>query len=751
MDTLYLLTTILSLFHMLYCTGTDLTRRLQMIFNRTDIMCPQWCLVMSCCVCSSEVTFGSLGTLKVNVSHDNGTVTSELSVIGLPSDKYQVTYIGRQNKLRALPTNLCEFLQIVKMDLSNNSIVDIDGLKCLPNLDTLILRGNQIGYLKKKTFISMQYLRELDMSYNRLSYIEPGFLFNMRGSLSTVDFSHNLLKTVDITNIIWSKQYIFCHVDYSYNLISEVLNEQQWICRDSDNFGDGGMVSFTHNKFTNFVNFADLGFANVHLLGKLFSYGFDFRYNKWFCDCKMYAFALKAATVADKIYRDYFKLQCHSPAELKNEYILDMIDSNTLHRLICNLTLAERCPPKCRCYYQPDRWRTVINCANTGRTSLPSALPHYSKLEADFSRNDISSLLHVTLDNVNYFQNVSKLDLSVNKIQELPDAFFFMVRFAGVINTTGNEISHIPRALQMLNPCRIFMGVVQIKCRCDHLWLITWLKSRHGCRNNTVIQCKTERGYINILHMSTKDLGCHVNADMRKWNLLLGSLLVAALVISFIIFNLRFETYVLGRTLYKRVKSVNVDSDKYSYDVYISCDDDDDALRQWLTSYLVPHLDRKGYRVYLPFRDNELGRPREEEIIEIVPRCLNYIMFLSDNKEGFYEVWNRKEWKYCWHNYKADINHEIVVVNYDMLKTGDVIGRYVTAFLRLGKYIDFSNRSKHFEEKILKLLQTSVNLNRDLQNDLNVSKTNIFIEFSDKNIEARDEGCENLSMATSNI
>jgi hypothetical protein len=63
-------------------------------------------------------------------------------------------------------------------------------------------------------------------------------------------------------------------------------------------------------------------------------------------------------------------------------------------------------------------------------------------------------------------------------------------------------------------------------------------------------------------------------------------------------------------------------------------------------------------------------------------------------------MWVQNEWKYAWHNYKSDPNREIIIINYDMLDYKNVVKRHIGTFLRLGKYIDFSNHKQLIKEEI---------------------------------------------------
>lgn len=74
------------------------------------------------------------------------------------------------------------------------------------------------------------------------------------------------------------------------------------------------MVDFSYNKCIIFI-----GFTNIYHLGKLIFYGFDLRQN----DRKLYAFAIRVVTIAQKYTENISKLyvtrqgvRCKSPMEL---------------------------------------------------------------------------------------------------------------------------------------------------------------------------------------------------------------------------------------------------------------------------------------------------------------------------------------------------------------------------------------------------------------------------------------------------
>jgi hypothetical protein len=58
-----------------------------------------------------------------------------------------------------------------------------------------------------------------------------------------------------------------------------------------------------------------------------------------------------------------YRVYCSEPHHLKNYMLIDLRKDDKYDLLICNLTLVNKCPVKCSCYFQPSRNRTVVDCS----------------------------------------------------------------------------------------------------------------------------------------------------------------------------------------------------------------------------------------------------------------------------------------------------------------------------------------------------------------------------------------------------
>ncbi|CAC5367106.1 unnamed protein product [Mytilus coruscus] len=241
--------------------------------------------------------------------------------------------------------------------------------------------------------------------------------------------------------------------------------------------------------------------------------------------------------------------------------------------------------------------------------------------------------------------------------------------------------------------------------------------------------------------MTLHGLGCRLyNEDILWLNISLAMIVFMVIVSSVLIYIFRFEIFITARKILKYFKKIVVSSNLYAYDVYVSCNEDDAALRRWLTSSFVPFLEDENLRVFLPYRDCELGSPREEEIIDVMSKSLNFVIFLCEDYEGLADIWVQKEWKYAWFNYRYDIHREIIVINYDMLQYKDIAKKYLEAFLKIRCFIDFSKKDKQVKEEVYKSLQhvqgdSEAFPKQRYCNDLNAARSVIHIDVTYKNID----------------
>lgn len=687
--------------------------------NRTGLFCPMSCKHKNCdslstladiedvtsyCRCRASPLWTIDGDAIENDFIEYTNRFGRALVISLEHIANQMpqNLVHMDGFLRQLPENICSFQNLVKVDFTNNRLCEIRGINCLTDLDTLILKGNRIETVHNDTFVGMSNLRVLDLSLNGVTRLEPQTLSHSTLGLYVADFSHNALKTIDITNLVIKQP--FCEIKYNDNHIEELTNNLPFHFDLDISFGDGGFMNLQNNDFKQFPDFTKLGISDLTQLGKVFNFGFDFRGCKFTCDCVMVPFLELSKEVVKKIWRDYFDVECFQPPELANQSIANLTVNGQLDGFICNISKSENCPGSCHCYKQPSQHRTVVNCTNQNMTQLPKNLPNDKDITLILKGNQISQI-----QNMSYLDRVSVLDVSENNIYHVSESVASTLVSTSVeINLHGNPLHKLPSHFKTADPCAFNLGMLNMTCQCSDDWVGDWLVSRNkkGCEKNssttTNIYCIAPSHNVPVSQFNFKDLNCYNSFDYRSLSIGIAILLLLLSLLLTILYFFRYEIFLLSKRL-RRARSHN---GQFKYDVYISVHENNQRVILWIQQVLLLYLKSKGYNVFFRPIDETIGSVKEEVIIDNVRDSRNFILILSsdyidENDENMDTIWTRIEWKHTWNCFKDESYlRNLIIINYDHLRKSTFpIGPF-KAYLRLGLAIDFSNRKHKLLEEV---------------------------------------------------
>ncbi|CAC5367124.1 unnamed protein product [Mytilus coruscus] len=212
----------------------------------------------------------------------------------------------------------------------------------------------------------------------------------------------------------------------------------------------------------------------------------------------------------------------------------------------------------------------------------------------------------------------------------------------------GNASKRIPRSLQMLKQCQISSGQIIMKCTCKDVWLKIWLPLQYqNCANSTQVLCNNNGLLPPITEIEKENIGC--SASVKNTSLVNSSICAAVFAVitcAMIVYKLRFELFISTRTVMNFFRNP-LSPSSVIHDIYISSNEDDELIRKWLLTSLVPCLEKKGFDVFLFFRNSTIGKPWEQETIDVISKSRNLIIFLSDDAKGN-QQWNKREWNYAW-------------------------------------------------------------------------------------------------------
>ncbi|VDH88868.1 Hypothetical predicted protein [Mytilus galloprovincialis] len=633
-------------------------------------------------------------------------------------ENYQLYDLEHQHGfLKEFPGNICKFPTIVRIDLSWNRIQYLPSLECLQSLDSLILLENKIKRIDASSFGSLSNLREIDLSYNKIEYLEPGCFSYRPGSLLKLHLQYNNIKSIDIRDLILKHYFDYIKVfNNDIRTITNLKNNKDFV---NDSIG-GGLIMMSNNSLTHFPMYDDLGFSADGALKIAFRYTVDLRNNTWICDCKMWDGYLIMASQAMDQYITLGLPTCVNPPHLKGYSIgYFRMKTHTADLLICNITEKEKCPHRCNCFDQPSKNRVVVNCTSQLYIRMPHVVPDLSGLDIDLRNNRITFF-----KKHDYLERTIRIDLSFNFILNI-DSSIYGIQNMVFIDLRNNRIETLHRELLLKDPCAIRFGKITIACTCNMLWIKLWIDRQQAinCSYNQ-ITCETHKSFVNAALISKSDLCEDLNIERH----FIGYILLGVTIISWSIGTLlcsqfKYEILLLSRKLrFKRQIEIpfhyrsgnnelfEVDDKTISYDAYLSFDDNNEIIRKWVVEDLIKYLESKGYKLCLPCRDFDIGMIREEEIRVVVSECKSFIVLLSDAylEDHFANL----EWKLIWNSYREDRFKEIALINYDNMESGCVKQRNMKAFLRLGYAMDFSNRNHQFMQEITHKLGQPVDLQK---------------------------------------
>ncbi|XP_061174904.1 uncharacterized protein LOC133184049 [Saccostrea echinata] len=402
--------------------------------------------------------------------------------------------------------------------------------------------------------------------------------------------------------------------------------------------------------------------------------------------------------------RDYFNITCGSPNALQGRTIPSIIKNGQIADLICNYTSQPVCPPGCSCIEKPDNYSLAkediklilhMNCIGAGLKRLPHILPESEEIEFYLRGNPIEEITKE-----HYMELITVLDLAFIPTFEM-EALENLTHLRVFSIPRSQQLHGIPRKLSFLDPC-VFLqrGNFLIDCTCSDLWMYDWIQTKQ-VRNCTpyIFTCLKEDGE-ELLTQYLPNLDCRDSDQHPKYIVILSC--SSAIVFAFTLFIFaqiwRFDLKVILRSRKMCSKSKKtLDEDCV---VYISYDENIKDLNSWLIKRLEPFLRRNELSAFIPSRDLPLGCIRSDETAWQISISRYYIVFLSDHYFDEDSLQTQNDWKCIWDSYLSDSRKELVVINYDLMKTTDIQCKTFQAVMRFGNIVDFASGEKRIFSKM---------------------------------------------------
>ncbi|XP_050400690.2 protein toll [Patella vulgata] len=585
--------------------------------------------------------------------------------------------------LTVVPENVCDFPTIHYINFDNNNISEIPNLSCLKQLVYLKLRFNQIQVLKRGIFGSLDKLRVIYLSGNKIHTIETGVFHTGLNSIKFVHLDYNRLTESDLW--VLNITHEFCYFDVMHNEISRVTNKANFKMDFDKNYGPG-FYDLRYNKFELFdtAPLETIGHPFLRVLSKLFPWGFDLRNNPWHCDCRMHPLLSIIDNLRERIPRDYLDVTCASPAHLTG-MIATSID---LSDFVCNVT--ESCPPGCLCQKQPQANRMVIDCQYAGLSKMPEHLPFHENLFLNFQNNFIDNLTALP-----YMERTVQLDLSHNNLTNIqPEVFASSVDKLQYLNLANNRLKYLPKTIQNLLSTEIDLSNNMLICSCDSLWLNSWFESKPYIKNRPNITCSTANGdqRITIDNLQPGVFNCRgSNSVTIIIVLVILSFLVIVLIIGIIYFRFEimasYHIYILPKIKSKWTQDIHEDEQK-QHDIFVLVNDEHAPDRLWVKDNLIPYLDLNFIKSYISFRDGIIGEVTSDANITNMHNSRTVLAVISKSLfEEPLRVFELNE-AYC-HKLKQGKGN-LVLIKREECGPSSKKG-HISAMLRLKQFIDASD------------------------------------------------------------
>ncbi|KAK3102852.1 hypothetical protein FSP39_014426 [Pinctada imbricata] len=608
--------------------------------------------------------------------------------------------------MKGLPVNLCDFRNLVKMNFSNNEIGEIDNISCLSKIEVIDLRHNRIQTINNETFRDLERLRLLNVSYNPLTTIDPySFqLFNKR-SIFNVDMRMGNLQTIDVSYIIYEKQY--CEINFDGNPLEKTINPTNFQIDKDKEYGLDGRVSLKNCRLYQMINLTDIGMDKPNDYYKYLKFSIDTSGSNISCDCLFAPLLAADLQSARKFWvpLQYDNITCMSPNKLKGVKVKYLVESGDLDDMICDEPV--RCPKQCHCYSQPSQNHLVINCTDAGLQTLPETLPWGNRYTLLMEGNDINSF-----GKRDYLKRVYKADFGNTPVQTLKADAVSMLPDDAQVYIKGGGLSHLPSSMSDKFPGNIFLGNTYIECNCDNRWLQTWVNKKFTSTHSTNIFCRNF-DELRIEQLDVQLLNCEpVDTLWQTFAVAISAMLTFVIGLALLFVCYKPEIFLLYR---HRILCRKHDFNKL-YDVYLCFDERNEMIRKWIVRKLLPYLEENGYRVFLPCINECLGGSREQLRRFAINNSRAYVVVASDgafksvcsDNDSMYispvEVSMQMEFSNILYNFKSDSTRRMAVINFDNLKTEQMDIRYIKAFFRTRESVDFTSR--HCD--ILKIIQKKI-------------------------------------------
>lgn len=667
--------------------------------TRDDMYCPDSCFNdldadERCCCCRAVPCWQldppacnvTVGQLYIEYTDIYG------SSIFVPSGNYTLyEAIHRNGYLTRFPENMCDFADsLVNVDFSYNRLADISAIRCLKKLDTLRLDANRISAISNATFSDMEYLRIVSLSENIIEALHPNTIKIKNGTVLMINFSHNIIETLDITNIIIPGP--FCNISYEGCEISEQTNVLDYKINEY-NFHGPGDINLQNTKGKAFLNFSKLGVDDYTQLGNYFKGSIEYDGSSIACDCNLYPFLAGLGKYASNYWPrldNNENVTCESPENMKGRNLTKIYHGQKFDDLTCDLP---NCPHNCKCTDEPSKDKVIVKC--TKQTRMPDFIPvgYWNNYRVELDLSDHSNTISHFTD-TSYTNRLDVVNFGDNKIRNIDNAMESLSDNI-VITLTNQDMKTIPTSFYKLDPNKIDFGTNPVDCSCDNIWVGDWIRNNHA---HGKLRCSTSYGVFPAEKVTSDFLECPTEETFPiEVIYVLTSLLLLVLVMTSLAYFYKYEIMLLKRKFHNR-RHIQVEC---KFDAMVTFSEDNPEVFKWMER-IIHTLRREGYSLFVPFFDLIPGGNRECQIAEGVSQSRNYIVVYCH--KYFHHEYTIQEFEILWKHFRMDTTKNIIVINFDSLESSEINVKRIRAFRKLREDLNFIERETKLFERLKRRL-----------------------------------------------